>query len=247
MPQSIFQLFAQHRSIRHFLKKPLPAEDVDRILAAAQRAPTDASAQMYSIIRITDPALRGQIATLSGEQQHIRDCSEFFVICLDVHRLDQLLQKRGTHLGMGPRVSLLYGTTDAILAAANLALAAEALGYGTCFIGGVQNQIDRLSRLLALPRGVLPLVGLCVGVPDPERVPERPRPRLPQRFVVHENSYRPASDDDLEAAYTAMAPISRRRDWFPTLKRYFAPDGTMARREAVMAVAWRQQGLNPED
>ena len=246
MPQTIFQLFAEHRTIRHFLRKPLPENDVDRILTAAQRAPTDASAQMYSIIRVTHTALRDEIATLSGEQQHIRDCGEFFVICLDVHRLDKLLKRRGTRLGMGPRVSILYGTTDAILAAANLALAAEAIGYGTCFIGGVQNRIDRLSQLLALPRGVLPIVGLCVGVPDPDWIPAQPRPRLPKAFVVHENGYRLFRNDDLEAAYTAMAPISRRKDWFPTLERYFAPDGTMARREAVMAAAWRQQGFEPE-
>lgn len=244
---SLLEVFWQHRSVRDFLPRPIPEEHVELILRAAQRASTDASAQMYSFIRITDPALRDRMATLAGNQQHIRDCAEYFIVCLDVYRLRRLLEHRGSRFGMRARGALLFGILDAALAAENLAVAAEMLGYGVCFIGAVQAAADRIARELSLPEGVLPLCGLCVGVPAPQALEEPPRPRLPLSVVVHENRYRDYTDDDLEACYAAMAPISERGDWYPTLRRYFAEGGIMERREQVLARAWRQQGLEPSD
>lgn len=240
-------VFWQRRTIRHFLPDPLPEEHLDLILRAAQRAPTDATAQMYTLIRITDRDLRHRLATLAGNQEHIRQCGEFFIVCLDVYRLRRLIEHRGGVFEMGNRLALIFGTLDAGLAAENLAIAAEMLGYGTCFIGGVQNAVDEIARLLHLPEGVLPVCGLCVGVPDPAHIPEQPRPRLPRALVVHENRYRDYSDEDLEAAYRAMAPITRTRDWYTSLKRYFAQGGTMSKREPIMARAWKQQGLDPDE
>ncbi len=234
-------VFWHHRTIRHFLPDPIPHEHLDVILRAAQRAPTDATAQMYTLMRITDGDLRDRMAELAGGQAHIRECAEYFIICLDVYRLRRLIEHRGGAYGMGYRVALIFGTLDAGLAAENLALAAEMLGYGTCFIGGIQNAVDEIARVLQLPPGVLPVCGLCVGVPDPERAPETPRPRLPRHLVVHENTYRDYTPDDLDAAYKAMAPITHSRDWYTVLERYFAAGGVMARREDIMARAWKQQ------
>ncbi len=244
---ALLNVFWRHRTIRHFLPDPVREEHLDMMLWAAQRAPTDASAQMYTIIRITNPDLRDRMATLAGNQQHIRDCAEYFVICLDVYRLRRLVEHRGGRFGMGNRLALIFGTLDAGLAAENLALAAEALGYGTCFIGGIQNAVDVIARELNLPPGVLPVCGLCVGVPDPEHIPPEPRPRLPRWAVVHENGYRDYTHEDLEACYEAMAPISRSRDWYRMLSRYFTDTGIMVQREPVMARAWEQQQLSPDE
>ncbi len=238
-------VFWQHRTVRRFLPRPIPPEHVELLLRAAQRASTDATAQMYSFIRITDPQLRDQIASWSGEQQHIRECAEFFVVCMDVYRLRRLLEYRGSTFGMRSRAALLFGIIDAALAAENLAVAAELLGYGVCFIGGVQAHADQMAQALSLPRGVLPLCGLCVGVPDPEALPSQPRPRVPLHVVVHENRYRDYTPADLEACYEHMQTIAPRGDWYPILRRYFAVGGFMEQRETVIARTWQQQGLDP--
>ncbi len=238
------EVFGRHRSIRHFLPEPLAPGHLEWIIQAGRRAPTDAQGHMYSVLRITDPALRDELATLCGDQQHIRDAAEFLVHCLDVHRLRRLVEHRGGEWGMGPRIALLYGTSDATMVAENMMLAAEMLGYGTCYIGGVQNNTDVIAQLLALPQGVLPLYGLCIGVPDPARIPGL-RPRVPQELCFFENRYpEEFTPEELESAYQAMGG---KRDWYETLGRYFAAGGVMARREPVMARAWRQQGLEPRD
>ncbi|GAA6755037.1 NAD(P)H nitroreductase [Thermus sp. 2.9] len=239
----LLEVLARRRSTRRFKPEPIPEEDLEKLLFALQRAPTDASAQLYSVIRLRDPALRDEIARLSGEQEHIRQAAEFFVLLADVHRLERLLAHRGQAMAPWPRTALHFAILDAGLSGAYLALTAEALGYGVCFIGGVLNGIEALVDLLGLPPGVLPVAGLAVGVPDEEGPP---RPRLPRRLVVHEDRYRPYSAEDLEEAYRAMAPYSRVGDWNRVLKRYFTQGGTMEARETPYGRALARQGFDPD-
>jgi len=237
-------VFGKHRSVRYFLREPLAPGHLDLIIEAGRRAPTDAQGHMYAFVRITDVALRDRLATLCADQQHIRDAAEFFIVCLDVHRLRRLVEHRGGGWGMRERISLLYGATDATMVAQNMVVAAEALGYGTCYIGAVQNNVDRIAEALALPPGVLPLYGLCIGVIDPAHYPPTVKPRIPRALCFFENRY-PAdfTREQLDSAYAAM---SVKRDWWESIGAYFAAGGTMERREPVMARAWRQQGLDPQ-
>lgn len=235
--------FGSHRSVRFFLADPLAPGDLNLIVEAGRRAPTDAQGHMYTLVRITDRTLRDRLATLCANQQHIRDAAEFFVVCLDVHRLQRLVEHRGGEWGMRERIALLYGATDATMVAQNMVVAAEALGYGTCYIGAVQNSVDVIAAELALPGGVLPIYGLCIGVIDPEHYPPVVKPRIPRDLCFFENCY-PAefASDELESAYAAM---SVKREWYESIGAYFAVGGTMEHREPVMARAWRQQSLDP--
>jgi FMN reductase (NADPH) len=236
-PNPTLNLFTQRSTVRRYRSEPLAAGDLERIMEAGQRAPTGASGQIYSVVRITNHDLRERLATLSGGQQQIRDAAEFFIFCIDVHRAGRLLQHRGEAFGGGPGVSVLYGTMDALLVAANVATSAEALGYGTCFIGAVLNHLDAVARELQLPRGVSPVVGLTVGVPAADHTPLR-KPRLPPELVFHENHYREPSPEDLDAALRAMGD-----DWFGTLQRFFGPGGRLAQREPVWRRTLTQQGF----
>ncbi len=233
-------VLAKRRSVRRFKPVPIPEEDLEKLLFALQRAPTDASAQLYSAIRVRDPRLRDEVARLSGDQEHIRQAAEFFLFLADIHRLERLLAHRGQRMAFWPRTALHFALLDAGLAGAYLALTAEALGYGVCFIGGVLNGVEALADLLGLPPGVLPVAGLAVGVPDEEGPP---RPRLPRRLVVHEDRYRPYTEEDLEEAYRAMAPYSRVGDWNRVLRRYFAQGGTMEPGKGPTAAPSPDRGL----
>lgn len=236
------KVFGEHRSIRYFLPQPLAPGDLDRIVEAGRRAPTDAQGHMYALVRTTEWDLRDRLATLCANQQHIREAAEFFVVCLDVHRLRLLVELRGGVWGMEERIALIYGTSDATMVAQNMMVAAELLGYGTCYIGAVQNHTDLIAAELHLPPGVLPLYGLCIGVADPAEIPPL-RPRIPRPLCFFDNRYPAAfSAEELAGAYGAM---SVKRDWYESVAAYFAAGGTMQGREAVMRRAWAQQGLTP--
>jgi nitroreductase len=243
---SVLDVFANHLTVRRFTNDPILLEHLDAIIEAGRRAPTDASAQMGTFVRITDPELRIRLSKLAGDQQHIVTGAEFFVICMDVYRLRRLVEHRGGEYGMGPRISLLFGITDAILVAQNMVIAAEALGYATCYIGGVQNNADKIAAELELPTGVLPVVGLVLGVPAPGETAKPKRPRIPRRAVFMENSYHELTPDLLEACYQAMSSYHRSGDWYNALKLYFTVEGSMPRREPKLRQALAQQGLSPD-
>ncbi len=236
----ILDSLLSRRSIRRFKNEPLKNGDLETILAAARRAPSDAGAQLYSILRVSDPELRRELARLSGGQKHLVEAAELFVLLADIHRLQRLLQQRGKRMADWPRTGLHFSLVDAALAGAHLAVAAEALGYGACWIGGLLNDPIEVARLLGLPRGVIPLSGLVVGVPDED--PE-PRPRLPQKLVLHENRYHDYASAELDEAYSAMAKASRRGDWLFVLERYFASGGTMEERDPAYGVLAARQGF----
>src|SRR5699024_5801221 len=75
-------------------------------------------------------------------------------------------------------------------------IAAESMGLGGVYIGGVRLNIEKLSELLELPKYVIPLVGLCIGYPAEEKA--QLKPRLPKEVVMHHNKYEEFSLEDIE-------------------------------------------------
>ena len=240
MPEPTGRVLAPHRSVRAFRPEPLPAGMLERLVAEAQRAPTDAGGQMYAFVQVRDAATRRRVAALSGEQAHVTDCAEFLVVCADLHRLFRTLAHRGHAPGEFPAAALHFGVVDAALAAQRLIDAAEALGLGTCCIGGILDGIAELIEVLALPLHVLPLFGLCLGLPAEAPVE---RPRVALGAVLHPDFYREQTPDGIEAAAAGMADTTRSRDWAKALARYFAAGGVMEQREAALRRVVERQGF----
>ncbi|WP_034383643.1 nitroreductase family protein [Deinococcus sp. YIM 77859] len=248
-PEEVRAFYDAHRTVRHYATRedgtplPLPAEHLDAILHAAQRAPTDATAQLYSLIRLVAPEVRARMAELTTNP-HIATASEAFVVCLDVRRVSRVLEVAGQGGGHWPAIAVHFGIGDAVMAGQNLLTAAEMLGYQGCWIGGVLNGLGGILDLLELPAGVLPFAALTIGLPA-----EQPplRPRVPRALVVHEDRYRDASEEELREATAIMNPIAARGDrpgdWVRLLRAYFGPGGSMEQREPHLVAALQRQGL----
>ena len=74
---------------------------------------------------------------------------------------------------LGLAEQLLLGVVDTALMAQNAFTAAESLGLGGVYIGGLRNNIESVTELLKLPKHVLPLFGLCLGWPLTTRISSR--------------------------------------------------------------------------
>lgn len=181
-----------HRSIRKFKPGAIPSQDIQTAMKAGQAAATSSAVQPYCVIHVTDSTKRQAIADLAGPQQKVHDCGAFFVICADLRKHMLIVQASGETYRTGLE-AFVVGTVDASLFAQNFTLALESLGYGTCYIGGIRNDLPKLNEILNLPRGVLPLYGLCAGVSD-----ESPshRPRLEPSAMLFENSY-PSDEESM--------------------------------------------------
>ena len=228
-----------HVSIRRYRPDPIPEEHLNLILEAGRRAPTDAALHLWSAVLVRNERLRRRIGEAIG-QRHVVEAPVFLVFLADLYRLSRLLEHRGERLGNVDFALLVFAAIDAGIAAENMAIAAESLGYGTCFIGAVQNRPRLIAEPLDLPEKTYPLFGLTIGVPD-ERPPRRPR--LPLDILVHENKYRRYTKEDLDRAYREMAPITRRRDYLRLLKRYAARGGYFEERNKTMPELLRERGF----
>ncbi|WP_034913717.1 oxygen-insensitive NADPH nitroreductase [Erwinia sp. 9145] len=207
------ELLCSHRSIRAFTDAAIDDARRDAIIAAAQSASSSSFLQCSSIIRITDRSLREQLVTLTGGQHYVGQAAEFWVFCADFNRHQQICPQ--AQLGLAEQ--LLLGCVDTALMGQNAMTAAESLGLGGVFIGGIRNNIAEVTELLALPKFVLPLFGLCLGWPD--QSPQH-KPRMPSAMLVHENRYQPidpavlaAYDSEQEAYYMNRDSNRRRETW----------------------------------
>lgn len=230
----------ERSSCRTFVSEAIPDEAWELLVSAAQQAPTDATGQLYSAIDVDPGPLRVEIARLAGDQAFVHAAPKFLVICLDVRRLRLLLESRGERLGIKTTVALLFGITDAALFAQNLVVAAASLGYGTCYVGGVQNHSRTIAQRLRLPTGVLPLWGLAVGRPAE---PMRPKPRTPAALVIHRNAYRDPTPEELQETFEQMKAATRSGDWLNPIRKYFARQGIMEQREEEFRGLLAQQGF----
>lgn len=193
MNQTIDTILA-HRSIRRFTSEPIQADVLSTLLDCAIAASSSSFIQCVSVIRVTDTDKRIQMAHLAGDQPYVASAAEFLVFCIDFHRHVQIHPE--AQLGFTEQT--LIGAVDAALMAQNCLLAAESLGLGGVYIGGIRNNPAEVAALLDMPKHVMPVFGLCLGYPDQN--PE-PKPRLPQSLVIHQNSYQQDLDRQQLAQY----------------------------------------------
>lgn len=191
------QLLKNHRSIRKYKSTPIPEEKLEEIILAAQAASTSSNIQAYTVVAVTDPERKRKLAELAGNQQHIIESPVFLVWCADLNKITVATNlHEDTELHQNVELFLL-GTIDATLAAQNAVIAAESLGYGIVYIGGIRNNPQGVTDLLELPPLVYPVFGLSLGVPDQE--PDL-RPRLPLTAVYHKEVYKKEGlKEDIEA------------------------------------------------
>ncbi|MEX2332887.1 MAG: oxygen-insensitive NADPH nitroreductase [Pseudohongiella sp.] len=186
-------LLKSHRSIRKFKEQALPAGLLTDILAAGQSAATSSFLQGATVIRVSNPESRAQLAAFAGNQPYVASAAEFLVFCADVRRAGNCCERYDKPFSGDYTEHFIIATVDAALMAQNTVVAAESAGLGICYIGGLRNNPRQVSDLLKLPVGVYPVFGLCLGYPDQD--PEV-KPRLPLSVIVKEEVY----DDSQDAA-----------------------------------------------
>lgn len=190
-----------HRSVRAYLTDPLPPGTLELIVAAAQSASTSSNLQTWSVVAVEDPQRKEELSKLAGNQAHIRQAPLFLVWLADLARLSHVADSRGlSHDGLEYLESFVVSTVDATLAAQNGAVAAESLGLGTVYIGGIRNKPEEVAAILNLPPSVYAVFGLCVGYPNPE-VNAAIKPRLPQSAILHRETYKLADQEEAIAHY----------------------------------------------
>ena len=208
---AVMQALLAHRTVRAYLPDPLPPGTFEALVAAAQSAPSSSNLQLWSVIAVEDAGRKAVFAEVAGGQAHIEQAPLFLVWIADLARADRVAQRRGrTMEGCDYLESFVVAAIDAALAAQNAVTAAESLGLGTCYIGAMRNDPERVAKELGLPPRAMAVFGMCVGREDPARA-SAVKPRLPQQAVAFRERYAPhPQEDDLIARYDAtLSAFSR--------------------------------------
>ncbi len=179
-------LLSRHRSVRKFKDKPVDDALFHTVVKAAQCASTSSHVQAYTIIRVQDKDNRRQIADLAGPQLWVEQAPIFLVFCADLTRLESACDRHGIAPEKGWAEQFVVATVDTALLAQNLMIAAESLGLGGVFIGGIRNDPKMVCELLNIPDTAYPVFGMCLGYPD--QTPTI-KPRLPLDLVLREDFF----------------------------------------------------------
>jgi len=182
----VIDLLKNHRSIRQFKDEPISDAMLKSIIESAEHAATSNFIQAYSIIRVTNKENRKLLAEFSGAQAWVEACPVFLVFCADLKRAEDACIIEKKEMDSGYAEQFIIATVDATLAAQNAMIAAESLGLGGVFIGGIRNEPEKVCDLLRLPNHVYPVFGMCLG--HPAETPEQ-KPRLPVKNILKDEYY----------------------------------------------------------
>ena len=238
------------KSARAFDDRPIPDEIRQAILLSAAQAPTAGNQMLYTILDITDQALKETLSKLCDNQPFIAAGKMVLIFLADYHRwLDTYraagLSPRGPMLG-----DLLLACADAVIAAQNTVVAAESFGVGSCYIGDIMENAEQVRGLLSLPSEVMPAAMLVFGYPAAQQLNRRKPERFDLRYIVFENQYKTLPKEVHREMYMDRETRSGRPDtnfeksveafWRRKYESDFAVE--MSRSAGVYLKAFEQKG-----
>jgi nitroreductase len=184
---AVIKTLLDHKSIRRYTEESPADEVIQSVVRAGQQAPF--VSQLYSVILSRD------------RSKHPFEAPLLFTICVDVHKLERVMARRGWKLVTNDLSLLVFGIQDAAYMAENMVIAGRSLGLGSCFLGGAPYRAGEIAEDYKLPNRVFPLVQLAMGYPA-----EEPpcRPRYPLGCTVFEDEYPILTDDMVERAMREM-------------------------------------------
>jgi len=146
----VLEAIAERRSIRSFTDKPIPLDDLKKLVTAAKWAPTGSNRQQWNYVIINDPDVMKRVIMASPLLRGKPTAA--ILICLE--------KARGGELEIG-------------FPAQNTMLAAHALGIGSCAVLGFSRTAIR--KILEIPEELEPTLLISLGYPRdvPEPWPRR--------------------------------------------------------------------------
>lgn len=179
----------ERKSVRAFTDREITPEHKREILLAAMAAPTAGNQQLYTILDITDQALKDRLAVTCDNQPFIRTAPMVLIFCADVQKWYDAFLEGGCQPRLPRAGDLLLAVSDSNIAAQNAVTAAHSLGIGSCYIGDIMEKGEEHRALLQLPEYVFPAAMLVFGYPAEQQKERRKPERCRPEDIVLENRY----------------------------------------------------------
>ena len=195
---TIIEHMKNHRSIRKYKDQDVSDDVINTILEAGMAASSSGNMQSYSIIVTKDKNVKEKMLKAHFDQSMLMDAPVFITFCTDFNRMRLWLADSNAPMNFDNFMSFMIASIDSILVSQNVALAAESMGLGICYMGTTLASCAEIGDILGCPDQVVPVVGFSLGYPD-----ESPaeRKRLPMHGLVHRETYKNYSTEDIREIY----------------------------------------------
>ena len=161
MNTEIFNVMATRRSTRKFSNNPVEMWKIDKILAAADTAPTAGNYQGFEIFYVRDEEKKDSLVKAANNQPYVKT-PVVLVFCMNPERIK---------LDFPKDVIFKFSIQDSTLAAAYSQLAASALGLSSIWIGMFDE--EKVKEIIGT--SLRPTSLLCIGYPVKKRPPKSRR------------------------------------------------------------------------
>ena len=164
----IFEVMTKRRSTRKFDSKNIEEWKVEKILAAADTAPTAGNFQGFEIFYVKDTKMKEKLVKAANNQPYV-NAPLVLVYCKNPSRVK---------LDFPKKTLTKFAIQDATLAAAYSQLAATALGLSSIWIGMIDE--EKVSKIIGTK--LIPSSILCIGYPTQQK---HPKPRRNLKDLIH--------------------------------------------------------------
>lgn len=156
-----FEVLSRRHSVREFSDRNITDSELNKVLNAADAAPSAGNLQAYEIVIIRDQQHKVALARAAYGQDFIAGAPVILVFCADPRKSAAKYGRRGSEL---------FCIQDATIAATYAQLAATALGLATVWIGAFDETL--VAKIVG---GLKPVCILPIGYPAarPDITPHR--------------------------------------------------------------------------
>lgn len=189
----------QHVSVREYTNQAVDDETLDLILKAACSGSTTGNMQLFSIIVTRDEAMKAKLAPFHFNQPMATSAPVILTFCADFRRFNQYCRFRNADTEAYSNLqSYHWAVADALIAAQNACVAAEALGLGFCWLGTITYNVDKFVEALQLPEHVIPVA--CIPMGHPVKKPALTQ-KLPVESFIHHEVYHDYDEQRVNEIY----------------------------------------------
>ena len=182
--------------------KKISDDQVKELQELIRHAPSSFNVQPWRVVVIRDDERKKALLEAAWKQPQITSCSHLFVFCANTEleacadRLEAELKGSGVPessvtgflgmirsfiKGLSPEARLSWAQRQAYLALANGLNGATSLGFDSCPMEGFAP--EQVSRILGLPKSLVPTVLMTIGYASDK---PRPKVRFPREFMFVE-------------------------------------------------------------
>ncbi len=144
-------IIEKRHSVRAYTSMAPSERDIERIVQAADKAPTAGNLRARKIFVFKSETKRKSLMEASLHQTFVAEAPFLILFCADRKAIEPY-KERGANL---------YCVQDATIAATFAMLKATELGLGTCWIGAFDE--EKVSEAAGLPSYLRPVALLTVG------------------------------------------------------------------------------------